>query len=230
MPNNTRRRGRDQSAEILDEHDVAVLLVCLLVENPSAVRRNTQSGGSPGRLFLESADLCGPARPKAEEFDGGMRLSISIYKTDALVEDTPVTPIPCARVIENRGFLATFHRNFPNAGSRQALRVVEKLTVGRFKACEASLPRYLNRLASFGRDFPDLPASGLIGSKEDPAPVSRPTRHGVIRGVAGDAARWASFCLNHENVCMTFRAGIESDLLAIWRPARRAGEGTAKRS
>jgi hypothetical protein len=77
------------STEVFDKHNIADALIGLRKQNPSAIRRDSQSGRSLERVFLCYANLHHPARGKAEKVDRWRERSTRARRNRCLRPEQP---------------------------------------------------------------------------------------------------------------------------------------------
>src|ERR1700694_3708407 len=170
-------------------------------------------------------------RGKAEEFNckRPRRLRLNpIDEVDAVLHQRPIAP-PCFE-IEDQSFLAAFHRDSPKAGIMDALTIINKLSIGRLKWFDSTLLGHLRRIASFDGHFPHLIISAAIGSEVNPPTIFRPARQHISGTLRCDPARQPAFHPEYIDVGVTFSVRVESKLLPLGRPARRANFSSTKGS
>src|SRR5262245_42990604 len=86
------RRMRS-SAEVFDEHNIADALISLRIQNPAAIRRNSQAGWPLERVSLERPKLCNSVGNKVEELERRASRCHGRDEKDAVVQHRPITPI-----------------------------------------------------------------------------------------------------------------------------------------
>ena len=65
------------SAEVFDQHDIGFVAVYLIVEQPAAVGRKTQSHTRSGKRLIQHRDLAALARLQAQQFQDCLMLRLS---------------------------------------------------------------------------------------------------------------------------------------------------------
>src|SRR5215204_1012834 len=75
--------------EVLDQHDVALRLVVLGVEYPTAVGRGGESRAAPEKFLVESHDPRRSLRGEAVELDRQVRARFRVEEVDALLPHGP---------------------------------------------------------------------------------------------------------------------------------------------
>src|SRR6266404_7410976 len=126
-------------------------------------------------------------------------------------------------LIKYQGPFTAGDRYSPDSWHGSPLGVIEILAVGRFEALKAALLCYLHGRAAFGRYFPYLHAASTGTAEINPAAVSRPTWGNIFVCVIGETTGLAAIGGDYVDGGVSFEPGIENDLAAIRRPARRTG-------
>src|SRR5439155_710747 len=78
------------------------------------------------------------------------------------------------------------------------------------------------------RYLPDLKFAPSPGLEVNPLSIVRPSEQSFAEGTGGELPWHPTFGLDDVDIVLASTIGLESDLLAVRRPARKADEGTPK--
>src|SRR5260370_13312403 len=90
----------------------------------------------------------------------------------------------------------------------------------------------LNRLATFGQNFPYLHPTAPRRAKVNPLAIPRPTGNDILKGARGDTAWLAALGADDIDIRIALprrviRASVKSDPMAIRGPTRGGGKRRA---
>ena len=171
--------------EVSYQHQLAAGLLNLRVQNPSAIRGNSQAAcRTQVKRFFETSNRPDLIGRKVQKLDGtgGIRCRDKIQAPVHYCQMEVVT-----QVFKNLSALTTFHRHPLEAGCRKAFRVIEEFAIRRLERREAAISRHLDRLAAVRGNLKHLLLSCASRIKKNPASIPRPARVSIIRWMRGHA-------------------------------------------